>query len=121
VLALSLFAAASLARDVSVVRSKEDWKAASRMLTQAAAEGYCLEAVSDLTAPLDLYSFFDPLVEAHRCKASQGENKVGLVYSTFTPAGDRDSAVSALTGKGFVAAGERASGGTKLELCVKSP
>jgi hypothetical protein len=33
VAALGLFAAVSLAKDVSVVRSKEDWKAASQMLT----------------------------------------------------------------------------------------
>jgi hypothetical protein len=120
-LALSLFAAVSLAKDVSVVRSKEDWKAASRMITQAVAEGYCVEPVSDLTAPLTLYSFFDPVVDAHRCRASEAEDKVGLVYSVFTPGGDRDSAASALTGKGFAAAEERASGGTKLELYVKRP
>jgi 4-amino-4-deoxy-L-arabinose transferase-like glycosyltransferase len=119
VLALSFFAAVSLAKDVSVVRSKEDWKAASRMLAQTIAEGYCVEPVSNLTAPLNLYSFFDPLVESHRCKAS--EDKVGLVYSTYTPGGDRDSAASALLGKGYAAAGERASGGTKVELYEMRP
>jgi 4-amino-4-deoxy-L-arabinose transferase-like glycosyltransferase len=119
VLALTLFAAGSLVKDVSVVRSKEDWKAASQMLTQAADRGFCVEPDSDLTSSLPLYSFFDPSLEAHRCTAS--DNKVGLVHSSYTPRADRDSAASALENKGFVAAGTQASGGTTLELYVKSP
>jgi hypothetical protein len=119
VLLLSLFAAVSLAKDVSVVRSKEDWKAASRMLTQAVAEGFCLDPASDLTSSLPLYSFFDPSLEAHRCVAS--DRRVGLYHSTYTSQGERDSAASALAVKGFVAAGTRASGGTTLELYEKRP
>jgi hypothetical protein len=119
VLALGLFAAVSLAKDVSVVRSKEDWKAASQMLTQAVAEGFCLDPVSDLTSSLPLYSFFDPSLEAHRCVTS--DRKVGLYHSTYTSQADRDSAASVLATKGFVAAGTRASGGTTLELYEKRP
>ena len=117
VLALGLFAAASLPKDVSVVRSKEDWKAASQMLTQAVAEGFCLDPASDLTSSLPLYSFFDPSLEAHRCGAS--DRKVGLYHGTYTSQADRDSAASALEIKGFVAAGTRASGGTTLEFYAK--
>jgi hypothetical protein len=117
VLALGLFAAASLAKDVSVVRSKEDWKAGSQMLTQAVAEGFCLDPASDLTSSLPLYSFFDPSLEAHRCVAS--DRKVGLYHGTYTSPADRDSAASALEIKGFVAAGTRASGGTTLEFYAK--
>jgi 4-amino-4-deoxy-L-arabinose transferase-like glycosyltransferase len=119
VLALGLFAAVSLAKDVSVVRSKEDWKAASEMLTQAVAQGYCLDPASDLTSSLPLYSFFDPSLEAHRCAVS--DRKVGLYHASYTPRADRDAAASALETKGFAAAGTRASGGTTLELYVKRP
>ena len=89
------------------------------MLTQAVAQGFCLDPASDLTSSLPLYSFFDPSLEAHRCAAF--DRKVGLYHSTYTPRADRDSAASALEVKGFVAAGTRASGGTTLELYVKSP
>jgi len=119
ILALGAFAAVSLAKDVSVVRSKEDWKAASRMLVQAVGTGFCIEPVSDVTSPLPLYSFFDPSLEAHRCGAS--DDKVGLVHSIYTPRGDHDSAAAALESKGFIAAGARASGGTTLEQYVKRP
>jgi hypothetical protein len=89
------------------------------MLTQAVAEGFCLDPVSDLTSSLPLYSFFDPSLEAHRCVAS--DRKVGLYHSTYTSQADRDSAASVLATKGFVAAGTRASGGTTLELYEKRP
>jgi 4-amino-4-deoxy-L-arabinose transferase-like glycosyltransferase len=119
VLVLGLFAAVALAKDVSVVRSKEDWKAASRMLAQAVAQGFCLDPASDLTSSLPLYSFFDSSLEAHRCVGS--DRKVGLYHSTYTAQGDRDSAASVLAIKGFVAASTRASGGTTLELYEKRP
>lgn len=119
ILAVSVFAAVSLAKDVSVVRSKEDWKTASQMLTQTVGRGFCVEPVSNLTAPLNLYSFFDPSLEVHRCTAS--DRKVGLIHSIFTPSRDRDSAVSALVSKGFVAAGTQAAGGTTLERYAKEP
>jgi 4-amino-4-deoxy-L-arabinose transferase-like glycosyltransferase len=119
VLVLGLFAAVALAKDVSVVRSKEDWKAASRMLAQAVAQGFCLDPASDLTSSLPLYSLFDPSLEAHRCVGS--DRKVGLYHSTYTSQADRDSAASALVVKGFVAAGTRASGGTTLEVYEKRP
>jgi hypothetical protein len=119
VVVLGLFAAVSLAKDVSVVRSKEDWKAASQMLTQAVAQGFCLDPASDLTSSLPLYSFFDPSLEAHRCTVS--DRKVGLYRASYTPRADRDSAASALESKGFVASGTRASGGTTLELYVTGP
>lgn len=119
ILALGVFTAVSLATDVSVVRSKEDWKAASRMLVQAVGTGFCIQPVSDVTSPLPLYSFFDPSLDAHRCGTS--DDKVGLVHSIYTPRGDRDSAAAALESKGFVAAGARSSGGTTLELYLKKP
>ncbi len=116
-LVLGLFAAASVAKDVSMMRSKEDWQAASRILTQAVAQGFCVDPASDLTSSLPLYSFFDPSLESHRCVIS--DRKVGLYVSTYTSQTDRDSAASALVMKGFVAAGTRASGGTTLELFAK--
>jgi hypothetical protein len=119
ILALGLFAAVSLAKDVSVVRSQEDWEAASRMLTQVVAQGFCVKPDSDLTSSLPLYSFFDPSLEGHRCSAS--DNRVGLVHSSYTAQGDHDAAVSTLIGKGFVTAGTRASGGTTLERYVRTP
>jgi 4-amino-4-deoxy-L-arabinose transferase-like glycosyltransferase len=119
VLVLGLVAAVSLAKDVSVVRSKEDWKAASQMLTEAVAQGFCLDPASDLTSSLPLYSFFDPSLEAHRCTVS--DRKVGLYTSVYTTRRDRAAAGSALENKGFLAAGTRASGGTTLELYVKNP
>ncbi len=119
ILLLGLFAAVSLAKDVSVVRSKEDWKAASQMLTQAVAEGFCLDPASDLTSSLPLYSFFDPSLEAHRCVGT--DRKVGLYHSTYTSQGDRDSAASVLATKGFTAVGTQASGGTTLERYEKRP
>jgi 4-amino-4-deoxy-L-arabinose transferase-like glycosyltransferase len=117
IVVLGLFATVSLAKDISVVRSKEDWKAASQMLTQAVAQGYCLDPASDLTSSLPLYSFFDQSLEAHRCTAS--DRKVGLYRASYTPQADRDAAAAALESKGFVAAGTRASGGTTLEYYVK--
>jgi hypothetical protein len=114
-----LYAAVSLAKDVSVVRSKEDWKAASEMLTRAVAQGYCLDPASDLTSSLPLYSFFAPSLEAHRCTIS--DSKVGLYRASYTPRADRDAAALALVTSGFAAAGTRAAGGTTLELYVKSP
>ena len=116
-LVLGAFAAASLEKDVIVLRSKEDWKIASQMLTQAAGSGFCIQPVSDVTSPLPLYSFFDPSLDARRCTASN--DRVGLVYSIYTPPRDRDSAASALESRGFAAAGTTVSGGTTLEKFVK--
>lgn len=113
-LAFVLFLAASLGKDVSVVRSKEDWKAASRMVSGAIAEGFCIEPASTLTAPLDLYWFFEPSIKTHVCSGS--EKSVGLVYSSFTPRSDRAAAVSELTVKGFMPVGAETAGETTLEL-----
>ncbi len=118
-LALGLFVAVSLAKDTSVVRSKEDWKAASQMVTRAVADGYCVEPVSNLNAPLTLYSFFNPELDAHRCTASDG--RIGIVYSTFTPREEREAAASSLVRKGFAAAGVQASGGSTLEFFTLQP
>jgi hypothetical protein len=118
ILMLGAFAAASLVKDVAVVRSKENWKTASQMLAQAVGTGFCIEPVSDVTSPLPLYSFFDPSLDARRCTAS--DNGVGLVYSIYTPRGDRASAVSALESEGYVAAGTVSSGGTTLAKYVKA-
>jgi hypothetical protein len=117
ILALGAFAAVSLQKDVTVVRSKEDWKAASQMLTEATGNGFCIEPVSDITSPLPLYSFFDSSLEARRCKPP--EEKVGLVHSIYTPRRDRDSAVSALEEKGYTAAGRASAGGTTIERYLK--
>jgi len=117
ILAVAVFAVVSLANDVSVVRSKEDWRAASRMLAQAVAQGFCLEPDSDLTSSLPLYSLFDGSLELHRCAVS--DRKVGLVHSAYTSRQAHDSAAAALQSKGFVAADTRSSGGTTLELYVK--
>ena len=118
-LALGLFASVSLAKDVSVVRSKENWQDASQMIVDAVGQGFCVEPASNLTAPLNLYSFFNPAVEAHRCTA--GDGKVALVHSIFTPRADRDAAAATLAGRGFVRTGTSASGGTTLERYIKAP
>jgi len=119
ILAVTVFAAVSLARDVSVVRSKEDWKAASGMLAQAVAQGFCLEPDSDLTSSLPLYSLFDPSLEGHRCSGS--DDKVGLVHSSYTSRQTHDSAAAALERRGFLVAGTRAGGGSTLDLYLKRP
>lgn len=115
-LALLLFIGVSLAKDVSVVRSKEDWNAASRMVARAIGEGFCIQPASTLTAPLNLYWFFEPSIEAHVCTGS--EKAVGLVYSSFTPRADRDAAASELTAKGLAPHGGETSGGSTLERFV---
>jgi len=119
VLFLGLFVAVAFARDVSVVRSKEDWKAATRMLAQVAAQGFCVLPDSYLTSPLAVYSFFDSSLETRRCTGA--ERLVALVHSPYTTRAARDSAVTALGNQGFVAAGTQASGGTTLERYVKRP
>lgn len=119
VIALVLFLAVSLAKDVSVVRSKEDWKAASQLVAQAVADGYCIQPVSDLSSSLNLYSFFDPSLNAHRCAASN--EQIALVHNIFTPRPDRDSAASALADRGFVSTASRTSGGTTLEFFSLQP
>ena len=106
-LALAVFTAVALGRDVSVVRSKENWQAASEMAKRAVADGFCLQPASDLNAPLDLYSFFDSSLASARCKAT--DTKVGLVSNTYTPRAERDAAASALVKRGFVAEGSEAA------------
>lgn len=115
-LALLVFIGIALAKDFRIVRSKEDWKAASKMLTASVTEGFCVKPVSNLTAPLDLYSFFDASLEAHRCGSE--ERKIGLVHSIFTPRPDTDAAAAALLHAGFVASGTEAAGGTTLERFI---
>jgi 4-amino-4-deoxy-L-arabinose transferase-like glycosyltransferase len=117
IVALGLFAGVALARDVSVVRSKEDWKAASLMLTQAVAQGFCVLPDSDLKSSLPLYTFFDGSLEMHRCTGT--DRKVALVHSSYTSREAHDLATAALEGRGFVASGTMASGGTTLERYVK--
>jgi 4-amino-4-deoxy-L-arabinose transferase-like glycosyltransferase len=119
ILAAVVFTAVSLAADVSVMRPKEDWQGASRMLGQAVEQGFCLEPDSDLTSPLPLYGFFDGSLEVHRCTAS--DEKVGLVHSSYTSRQAHNSAASALESKGFVVAGSWATGGSTLELYLKRP
>jgi 4-amino-4-deoxy-L-arabinose transferase-like glycosyltransferase len=116
--ALGLFAAVALGRDVSVVRPKEDWKAASRMLTQAVAEGFCLRPDSESTTSLPLYSLFDHSLDAHRCTGSDG--KVALIHSSYTSREAHDTAAATLARQGFVASGTSAAGGTTLEQYVKN-
>jgi hypothetical protein len=118
-LALGLFAAVALARDVSIVRPKEDWKAASRMLTQAVAQGFCVLPDSDLKSSLPLYSFFDGSLDMHRCTGTDG--KVALVHSSYTSREAHDSAAATLEREGFVVSGASTSGGTTLEHYVKRP
>ncbi len=121
VLAAVLFIAVSLGKDVSVVRSKEDWKSASRMVAEAIGQGFCVKPASALTAPLNLYWFFEPSIESHVCVGA--EKAVGLVYSSFTPRSDRDAAASELAAKGFVPQGAETSGGTTLErfVAIRTP
>jgi hypothetical protein len=117
--ALGLFAAVSLGRDVSVVRPKEDWKAASRMLTQAVTQGFCVLPDSDLTSSLPLYSFFDGSLDMHRC--TDTDRRVALVHSSYTSPEAHDIAAAALEREGFVASGSEAAGGTTLEQYEKRP
>jgi uncharacterized membrane protein len=117
-LALGLFGAVALARDVSVVRPKEDWKTASRMLTEAVAQGFCVLPDSDLTSSLPLYSFFDGSLDRHRC--TDTDRRIALIHSAYTSREAHDMAAAALVSKGFAAAGEQASGGTTLEHYVKN-
>ncbi len=118
-LAVTVFAAVSLGKDVSVVRSNEDWKAASRMLSHAVAQGFCLKPDSDLTSSLPLYSLFDPSLDVHRCTAS--DDKVGLVHSSYTSRQDHDAAAAALESKGLVVTGTWTTGGSTVELYLKRP
>jgi 4-amino-4-deoxy-L-arabinose transferase-like glycosyltransferase len=112
--ALGLFAAVALARDVSIVRPKEDWKAASLMLKQAVAQGFCLRPDSESTTSLLLYSMFDRSLDMHRCTASDG--KVALIHSSYTTREAHDAAAATLEREGFVVSGTRAAGGTTLEM-----
>lgn len=117
--ALGLFIVAALTSDVSVVRSKEDWRAATGMVAGAAAEGFCLQPASDINAPLQLYTFFDGSLEKRRC--TESDSKVGLVYSTYTPRADRDHAAAVLTSRGFTPAGTQAIGGSTIERFILRP
>jgi hypothetical protein len=114
---LATFAAVSIAKDVSLLRSKENWPAASRLLSEATREGFCLQPVSGETSPLPLYSFFEPALSEHRCAGN--ENKIGLVYNVFTPPPDRDKDAAALTGNGFVYTGTGSAGGSAIERYIK--
>jgi len=117
-LVLAGFVAVSLVKDVAIVRSRENWKTASQMLTQVVGTGFCIQPVSDVTSPLPLYSFFEPTLEARRCTAL--DDRVGLLHNIYTPRGDRDSAVLALRRKGYIAAGTGSSGGSTLEKFVRT-
>jgi len=112
-LALSLFVAVAVGRDVSVVRSKENWKAASEIVARAVTQGFCVQPASDLNAPLDLYSFFNGSLASHRCTVH--DNRVGLIYSTYTPQADRDAAASALRKRGLAVEATESAGGTTVE------
>jgi len=118
ILALGLFGAVALGRDVSVVRSKEDWKAASLMLNRAVAQGFCLRPDSEKTTSLLLYSMFDRSLDMHRCTGSDG--KVALIHSSYTTREAHDAAAATLEREGFVVSGTQASGGTTLEQYVKN-
>jgi hypothetical protein len=115
-LAVILFAVVALGRDVSLVRSKENWKAASGIVAKTVAEGFCVQPASDLNAPLGLYSFFDSTLESHRCKPQ--DPRVGLVYNAYTPQTERDAAASTLRERGLIAAGSDAAGGTTVERFI---
>jgi hypothetical protein len=114
---LGVFVAISLAKDVSLVRSRENWPAASRMLAAAARDGFCIQPVAGETSPLPLYSFFEPSLADRRCAGN--DTKVGLVYSVFTPRADSDKDSAALAGRGFARAGSDAVGGSIIERYVK--
>ncbi len=116
VAALGLFAVVAAAKDVATVRSKEDWRAASEMVSRAVEQGFCVEPASDLNASVGLYSFFDASLEAHRCHSA--DTKVALLYNLFTADGDRAAASSALLKRGFVAAGKTAAGGSTVERFI---
>ena len=118
-LALGLFAAVAIARDVSIVRPKENWKAASRMLTEAVTQGFCVLPDSDLTSSLPLYSFFDGSLDRHRC--TDPDRKVALVHSSYTSREAHDIAAAALVSRGFIATGTMEAGGTTLEQYLKRP
>jgi len=114
--ALGLFTVAALVSDVSVVRSKEDWKAATKMVDRAIGEGFCLQPASDINAPLQVYGFFDASIEKRRCAAA--DRKVGLIYSTYTPVAERDEAAATLTSRGFSSEGRQTAGGSTLERFI---
>ncbi len=110
--ALGLFTVAALAKDVSIVRSKENWQAASALVTKSVDEGFCTQPASDLNTSLGLYSFFDPSIGMHKCGASDA--KIALIHNTFTTPAETDGAVTALVKRGFVAAGSAQAGGTTV-------
>jgi hypothetical protein len=114
--ALGLFAVAALAKDVSIVRSKENWKSASALVTRSVDEGFCAQPASDLNASLGLYSFFNPSIGMHKCGGSDA--KVALIYNTFTTHAERDGALQALVKRGFVPAGRGDAGGTTVERFI---
>jgi hypothetical protein len=113
VLTISIFVAVSGLHDASIVRSAEDWRAASVMVEKTAREGFCIQMASEQPSPLPLYSFFAADLEKHRCAALN--HSVALVYSVYTPPPDRAAAEAILDRRGLRIVGIRKSGGTTLE------
>jgi uncharacterized membrane protein len=95
--------AVALAEDVHFFfRPRENWAAASEMLSKAAARGGCVDFVPK--GSWKLYTFFKPELAGHQCELGPGAhppNLAGVAVSPYEPESSHRAAEALLRQKGF--------------------